>query len=313
MKRFLILTTIVSSLFLTACGSKEPTEEELARQAIYTENVESAPKLTDEQQAMIVESRGIVIEEEEGEDEEIIQVYNSFSPGDDVVFTLASMTKEELLELDPISHMEIFINGVIRDEYTVAAHTLYGEDKVNQFKKDFEKGLLVNLPDKTREGSDSKYESGTKFVDLIGINTDIRDHQVARHHTDVIISQLNRIFVQIIPDSNFGDRITVSGQVYPIMLENQLAQVNNAAYEFVGVNGNRQRNMMDEKDIATLNKYYIDTFPNALIEAQLSQESPYVSEIGGFEQQEDGTWEPAQMHIFAWNLISLVYGINNVY
>lgn len=307
MKKAMMATMLSTALLLAACGG--PSEEELARQEIYETNVSKVPEWTEEQKDMINESRGIVIGEEENEEEEVVQIRNSYSPGEGVVETLSSMTKEELLELDSTAHMEIFINGVIRDEYVVAANTLYGPERIQQYKEAFKKGLLEEHP-LAGDTDESQYPKGTTYVDLIGEFTEIKDHDVARHHVDTIVGQLNRIFVKIIPLSNFGNRVVVKGQVYPVELTNQLRQVNEAAFEFTGITPERNRHRMTDEEVKTLNEFYVSTFGNALIQAPISETRTVESEIGGFIIQEDGTWEPAQMEIFAWNLIRLIYGIN---
>lgn len=306
MRKILTITLLSSSLLFAACGG--PSEEELARQDVFETNVANAPAWTDEQKNMIIESRGVVIGEEENEEEEMVEIRNSYSPGENVVDTLAAMTREELLALDSTAHMEIFINGVIRDEYTVAAHTLYGADRIAQFKKKFSESLTITHPEAGIENSE--IPEGATYVDMIGLKTDINDSDVARHHVDVITSQLNRIFVKILPHSNFGDRVLVKGQVYPIELKQQLLEVNEAAFEFTGITPEKYRNRMTDTELKKLNEYYNSTFANALIEAPISESKIVESEIGGFEQKEDGTWEPAQMEIFAWNLIKLIYGID---
>lgn len=302
MKKLLLMTLLSSTLILSACGDEGPSEDEIARQTIYDTNVSNTPELTEEEQIMITESRGVVIGQETGEGEEVIEVRNSFSPGESAVNQLAALTREELLELDATTHMEIFINGVIRDEYTVAAHTLYGAEEVDEFKQAFREGLLT-------EASYNDSDDQIKYIDRIGLRTDLKDNDVANHHVDTIINQLNRIFVRVQQDSNFGSRITVKGQVYPIELREKLQEVNDAAFEFVGVNSNGVRSRLSEDEQEILNAYYVDTFADALLESPISEEGSFTSEIGGFERREDGTWAPAQMPLFSWNLIRLVYGI----
>lgn len=305
MRRLLTLTILSSSLLLVGCGG--PTDEELARQEIFETNVANAPEWTDEIESMIHESRGVVIAEEEGEDEkEIIEVRNSFSPGDEVVKGLSSYTREELLQLDSTSHMEIFINGVIRDEYSVAAHTLYGAEEVQAFKESFREALLKEYPP---QQNGAEIPDGTRYIDLIGLKTAIQDHDVARHHVDVIINQLNRIFVKIVPLSDFGDKVVVEGVVYPIELRQQLQEVEDATFEFTGIKPEKYRNRMTDDQIMTLNEYHIETFGNALLQSPISETRQVQSEIGGFTQREDGTWVPAKMELFSWNLVSLIYGI----
>ena len=303
-----MVTMLSTGLLLTACGDKGPSDEELARQEIFNHNVSSAPEWTEEQERMIAESRGVVIGEEYDDNEEIIQIKNSYSPGDDTVVTLSAMTKEELLELDAVAHMEIFINGVIRDEYMVAAHTLYGSERVSQYKEAFKTSLMSVHPD-AGEDEDSTYPAGTRYVDLLSLNTDLKDANVARHHIDTILKQVNRIFVKIIPISDFGNKFVVSGEVYPISLSGQLREVKEAAYGFTGVHARDYRSDNTEKELEVLNSYYIETFSNALVKAPISEAEPVRKNLGGFTLLEDGTWEPAQMDIFSSSLIRLLYGI----
>lgn len=301
MKYTTLMMALTGVVLLTGCD-KGPSDEEVMRQEVYETNVQNAPELSDEAQVMIQESRGVVIREETDENEQVREVRNSFSPGAETVEYLSSLTKEELLEMDAAVHLEIFINGVIRDEYTVAAHTLYGAERIQSYKEAFREGLLSNVP--VEEG-----EEPMTYVDRIGQNTEIRDTNVARHHVDVIINQLNRIFVQVNQQSDFGSRVTVSGQVYPVRLREKLSEVNDAAFEFIGVHGERYRSRMSEEELDALNSYYRDTFNEALLQSPISEEDFWSAEIGGFQKLEDGTWEPAQMPQFAWNLIRLVYGI----
>lgn len=296
---------VTTTLLLTACSSSELSEEELVRQQTYETNVSNSPEWTAEQKAFIEESRGIVIDEETNEEDEIVPILNSFSPGEDSVDTLASLTKEELLELDDISKMEIFINGVIRDEYIVAAHTLYGADKVQAFKNEFKDALLEEYDHYDFREEDEKI----KNIDVLGYYGRINDGNVVRNHADAVIAHLNRVYIKLIPKGNYGSNVSLEGQVYPIELNKQLDSLRSDAIEFTGIDAERNRHRLGEGEIERLNEYYIEMFNGALSASTLSIENENYGDIGGFSESEEGTWEPAQMSIFSRNIISLVYGV----
>lgn len=304
LKKILTLTLLSSVFLLAACGEEEVDEEAEYRAQVYQENVQNAPEINEDTEEMIIESRGQVIDEEEEEDEEgevqLIEVRNSFSPGEETREYLSSLTREELLELDEMSHISIFINGVIRDEYTVAAHTLYGSEAVESYKEEFRNALITETGE----------EDETTYVDRLSLRTQLDDGDVARHHVDTIIDQLNRVYINVVPGSDFGSRIVPRGQVYPILLNQQLQALNDAAFEFVGVEGVRNRNRLSEEEIQSLNQYYTDSFGEALVASEISLENANENELGGFIQNEEGVWEPAQMGLLGWNILRLVYNIN---
>lgn len=304
MKKLILLGVLSSTVLLTGCS--KPTEEELARQETYEENVKAAPEWTDEEEEMINESRGVVIDEEKNEDDEVVEVINSFSPGEDAVHNLASLTKEELLKLDDLSLMEIFINGVIRDEYKVAAYTLYG-DEMHDLKEEFKKSLLAEMP---KDKNDDEDAPPYTYADKVGLESAIQDDSVVRNHVDELTKQLNRVYVKIVPKSNFGSKVTLKGEVYPIELGKQLERIENDTFEYTGVNPSKNRSLMNEKDLKILHDYYDEIFVNAMTETEISVENSSEAEIGGFVKREDGTWVPAQMSIFALNVVKLVYGID---
>lgn len=300
MKRKIITLFALSSLMLTGCSSDKPTEEEVYRQEVMETNMANVPEWTDSQKGMIVESRGEVVINEIGEGEDVKKEYNSFSPGAEMVDYLASLTKEELLELDDVAKLEILINGVIRDEYTVAAHTLYGKEEVAEIKKGFRDGLL-DMIEATDEGEDD-----FTYVDVITMRSMVKDRNVARHHVDEIIENLNRVYIKLIPSSNFGTKVSLRGEVFPIVLLNQLERLYEDAYQFTGITAS-QSNTKEEKDI--LNEYYNDSFVEALVESNISREDTFNYSVGGFTKRDDGTWIPAQYNIFARNIVRLAYGI----
>lgn len=289
---------------MTGCSSK-PTEQEIAQQETYEANVSNAPEWTSQQKTFIEESRGVVIDEETNEEDEVVPILNSFSPGEEAVYKLASLTQEELLALDDLAKMEIFINGVIRDEYTVAAHTLYGESKVESFKKEFKDALMSDYDSRSWDEDRKKI----KNIDVLGYYSIIGDGDVMRHHIDDIIAHLNRVYIKLIPKSDFSDRVSLRGQVYPVGLNRQLEALQDDAYEFTGVDATQNSNFLDDDDYKILNEYYREMLPGALRASNLSEEEEFVSDIGGFVKSEEGTWEPAIMEIFARNMVNLVFGV----
>lgn len=300
MKTKVLALLAVSGMLLMGCSSDKPTEEEIIKQEIKETNEANAPEWTQSQKKMIEESRGEVVVNEIGEGEDKILEYNSHSPGSGAVDYLSSLTRDELLKLDDVAKLEILINGVIRDEYTVAAHTMYGKDEVESIKKQFKDGLLDVIQPED-EGADEY-----TYVDVITMRSAINDRDVARHHVDEIIDNLNRVYIKLIPKSNFGTKVSLNGEVYPIVLLNQLELLSIDAYQFTGIDAS-DRLSEDERKI--LNEYYNDSFVEALVESNISSEDTWSYSVGGFTKREDDTWIPAQYNIFARNIVRLVYGI----
>lgn len=300
MKKRILPIIIISAFIFSGCSSNKPTDEELARQEIMETNIAQSPEWSEGQKKMIEESRGLVVVNEVGEGDEKVVEYNSFSPGPEAVDYLSSLTKEELLELDDVSKLEILINGIIRDEYTVAAHTMYGKSEVERIKKEFKDGLL-DMIDPQDEG-----EEEFAYVDIITMRSKMNDRNVARHHVDAIIENLNRVYIRLIPKSNFGSKVSLMGEVYPVVLTDQLNRLEDEGYQFTGIE--ITKNTSDEER-EQLNEYYNSLFQEALEEANISEEETWTFNVGGFEKREDGTWIPSQANIFSQNIVRLVYGI----
>lgn len=295
---------MVSAMTLmTACGGEEKTPEQLEREAILTENLERAPKIDKEVKALITESYGTPVElteediaEYEAAGEELPVPENSLSPGEDMAMSLASYSKEELMKQKPAVQINIFVNGVIRDEYSAAATTLYGAENVQNFKKQFKKALLANTGE----------EEETTYVDRLGTDTAIQDGEVAKHYVDDVIKYMNRTYVDVTIGKDFGDRVTVDGSTFGIQLDAKMDEIDDATNKFLNVPDYDKRYGLSEEQLKQLNDYHKETFPGSLATAMIS-DADATNEIGGFEINEEGLWVPSNMESFAYEFMYLVY------
>lgn len=295
-----LLTVLFSSaLILTACGDKEP--EKTPAQIQFEQNVASSPSRSEEIMALITQSRGTPVVDTLGnpvvdkEGNPTGQMEGTLSKGMEREVTLSAMTKEQLLELEITDHIDIYLNGVLRDEFHVAANVLYGEDVVNAQKQAFKEALL----------SPSGDERGGSIADLIALKSTMRDPNVAKQHVDTVIQHLNRFYIQPTIAEDFGKRIVITGETYPIQLINGLNSIAGNATEFVELESDSDYKRT-ENDMKNLNKYYGESFVSALESAEIFT-SPYKETLGGFEQKEDGLWYPSDMNRLAQTLITLAY------
>lgn len=293
---------LLSSVFiLSACGEEKVDPALAERQSIYDQNVAAAPVVSEEVQALIDQSYGRLPTPEEVDpnlpEGETPKPIGTLNPGENMVATLSAYTREELLATSPAIQINIYLNGIIRDEYRVAAQTLYGAENVAKHKEAFKQGLLSDLPDSLE---------GHKVVDVMGTKTKLEDGEVARHHVDEVIRQLNRVYLSVEVNDNFGDKVTVNASTYGINFQTQAANVRKQAHNFITVPETFYAYKLEEQQRTELNGYYRDTFADALVNADL-QEAPKTVTLAGFEKNEEGNWVPSQMERLAQYLVEAVY------
>lgn len=295
-----LLTALLgSTLVLTACGEKEPEKSPVQIQ--FENNVADAPSRSEETMALITQSRGTPVVDTLGnpvvdsEGNPTGQMEGTLSKGIEREVALSAMTKEQLLELEVVDHIDIYLNGVLRDEFHVAANILYGEDVVVAQKQAFKEALQSPTED----------EQGGNIVDLVALKSSMRDPNVAKHHVDAVIQHFNRFYIQPTVAEDFGKRIVITGETYPIQLINGLNSIAGNAPEFVKLESESEYKRT-ENDMKNLNKYYTESFLSALESAKIFT-SPYKETLGGFEQREDGLWYPSDMKRLAQTLVTLAY------
>ena len=291
------------TLLLSACG----TEKEVAptaQEQQYAANVKNTPKISTDVSALIKESIGEPTEEqwaqakataaETGEEVKYPQPLGTFNPGEAYASYYGSMTQKELLAQDKLVQINIFINGVVRDEYAVAANTLYGPETVKTFKAQLREAMLVQTG-----------ETGeTTYVDRIGTNSPLNNGEVVNAYVDDVITYFNKSYIQTELNSNFGDKLTVTGKAYGLDMYLKMNELYNQSSNFVVI---KSVYTPTEEEKAALTQFYKDSFLSML--EQVDYEAvPRTGDLGGFEKTESGTWIPVSMEKLAAALLLLVYG-----
>lgn len=288
-----------STLLLVGCGEKEPEKSPVQIQ--LEQNVANAPSRSEKVTELITLSRGTPVVDTLGNPvvdengEPTGQMEGTLSKGMDREVQLSAMTKEQLMDLEVSDHIDIYLNGVLRDEFHVAANILYGEDVVAAQKKAFKEAML----------SPSEDERGGKIIDQIALKSAMRDPNVANQHVDTIIEHLNRFYFEPAIKEDFGERIVVTGKTYPVQLMAGLNSIAGNASEFVKLESSSDY-QRTENDLKNLNKYYTESFVSALESAEIFS-YPYDETLGGFERKEDGLWYPSDMKRLAETLLTLAY------
>lgn len=287
-------------LTLSGCGKKEvePTPEEIQ----YEQNVSFAPEQSTEVKQLIEESRGTLLLDDEGNpllDEEgnpTGEVGGSLSPGFEKEVQYSTLTQEQLMKLDKEEQIDIFVNGVLRDEYAVAANVLYGKDEVKQLKAEI---LEAFLSPATKE-----VEKDGMVADLLSKKSMMNDADVGRHFAEEMIQQLNRVYIETSLSKDFTEKVIVQGSVYPLEAKAEMNALAKYAHEFVEFESAEAYRTDEQK--AALNKYYRDSYLDALKGAKTNS-SAQTLELSGFEKDANGTWVPSDMNRFTLSLIELVF------
>lgn len=293
------MSAMVLLTMATGCAKEapEPTQQEIQ----LSQNMKDLPKLPKETLKLIDESRGELEVDENGEIPEEATIVGSYSPGKEMVTALSSMSKEQLMEQEKLVQINIFINGIIRDEFQVAANTLYGKEKVAQYKKEFKDMLLSK--EKNAEFEDAPEN---RIIDRIGLQSAMNDTDVAHHYVDDIIQQMNRTYIQTGIENDFKEKVTITGSTYGVNLMSDLQLMVDSSTEFVKLIGNYEAEYTD-KDIATLNKYYNELFLDNLLKSTIDIENANSGVLGGFVKDEEGLWIPSDMSRLTGNILNLVY------
>lgn len=290
-KTGLLCVMVLGSLMLSAC--KEEEAEPNPYEVQYQENLANAPERSEEVLAMIEMARGEKEVDSQGQETGVTLL--SLSPGIEREVELSVLNKEQLKELDKTEQIDIFLNGILRDEYHVAAHTLYGKDEVAKYKSALKEALL-------QEQEDPDYG---RIVDNIVTDSPMEDPDVARHFVDDVITHLNKAYIQPVVIEDFEDKVVIVGHTYPMLMKAILSSVTTNAPEFVELESTNEFQRTD-KDREKLNAYYKDSFVNALRSADRSNAEANET-IGGFTKNADGLWVPSDMTRLSSALIRLVY------
>lgn len=283
----------------TGCAKEapEPTQQEIQLE----QNVKNAPKPSKETLKLIDESRGKLEVDENGEVSEEGVIVGSYSPGKKMVTTLSSLSKKQLMSQEKLVQINIFVNGIIRDEYQVAANTLYGKEKVTKYKKEFKEMLL------SKERDDEFVDAPeTRIVDRIGLKSAMNDADVAHYYVNDIIQQMNRTYIQTGIENDFKEKVTITGSTFGVNLMNDLQLMVDSSAEFVKLTGAYEAEYTDE-DISILNKYYNELFLDNLVKSSIDTENANSGVLGGFEKDEEGLWVPSDMGRLAGNILNLIY------
>lgn len=287
---------LATSLLLVACGG-EPDKNEFELQ--LEENIAAVPERDPVAYQLVDDSRGELLLDEFGEpkvDSEgnpTNQRVGTLSKGIDRELQLSILTAEQLKELPTIDQVDIYLNGILRDEFYVAANLLYGEDGVKEQKEAFKKALMSPL--KSEEG---------RIVDRIAIRSSMKNPNVAHHFVDDIILHLNRVYIEPAIIEDFGNRIVVSGETMPLSLLSGLSSIHSNAHEFVSLESKEYQRT--EEDLKKLTDYYVESFVSALEDSK-HLPNQYKETLGGFKEADNGLWYPADMERLASTVIELAY------
>lgn len=287
-------TLLSSSLILVGCGGEpEPNEFEIQLE----KNIAAVPARSKEAAQMVEASRGEQVLDEEGNP--VGEAEGSLNPGMNREIELSILTTEQLKELSPLEQVDIYLNGVLRDEYYVAANLLYGEEFVKLEKERFKTALMTPLETEYEE------EVAGRVVDRIVLNSGMNDPDVAHHYVDDVITHLNRTYIRANIKEDFQTRMVIDGATYPLRVRSNLNSIKNNETEFVTLETDSDFDRT-EKDLKVLNDYYKDSFLSALDTAEYST-SESSQTLGGFEQNEDGVWVASDMLRLADALLALTY------
>lgn len=290
-KPTLLTLVLFSTLVLSGCKEEEP--EPNPYQVQYEANVKLTPDRSSEVLEMIQESRGTMEMDANGNETGVI--LGSLSIGADREVEWSVLSKEGLTELDKINQIDIYLNGILRDEYTVPAHVLFGKEKVAEHKAAFKDALLTLEEDETKG----------RIVDSIVMDSTMRDPDVAHHFVDDVITHLNRVYVRPAIQEDFENRVVIRGDTFPLLLKNTLNSVEANALEFVSLKSTNRHNRSDD-DAEKLNAHYRDSFVTALEKSALKNSASNET-LGGFEQDSDGHWVPSDIHRLSKALLRLAY------
>lgn len=290
-KRSLLSVVLISAALLGGCGEDEPEINPL--QVQYEENVAKAPDRSEPVMEMITESRGQPELDPNGNETGVI--IGSYSKGADREIELSVMSRDQLKELDKLSQIDIYLNGILRDEFHVAAHVLYGSEQVEKQQNAFKEALLT-----PEEG-----EGRGRIVDNIVMETMMEDPDVAHHFVDDVITHLNRLYINPVIAEDFEDKVVISGDTYPLTIIETFNALEHNAPEFIELDS-LSRYDRTESDINKLNAHYKESFVTAL-EKSVTKNSGSSDILGGFIENEEGLWVPSDMNRLAKSLIYLAY------
>lgn len=298
---------LLCSMLLTGCKKEPegPSKEEIQ----YEKNIKNAPKLSEEVASTIERSYGTALTKEQEEEikattptgvEPHLAPENTLNPGKEVAIALGSMTREELLNLDREAQLTIFVNGIIRDEYSIAAHTLYGPEKIKEYKAAFKKSLM-------REIETDTYEKTTEIeVDTLLKNLGLSKNKVFSRNIDIIIASLNAVYVLPKIESDFKDMVTVKGHAKGLQLGESLRSMKEEAINFVSFSEGESYEQTDEQ-IKALNVVYDAAIEEVIKNTKLSTYEKSAP-LGGFIKEGD-VWIPAEWDKFSSGYVKFAFEI----
>lgn len=286
-----LLTLLVgSSLFLASCGEKEPepTPQEIQFQA----NIASLPERDETVTALIQGAIGEAVLDKEGNETGVYE--DTLSGGFNRQVALSALSQEQLMEKDKMEQIEIYLNGVLREELYVPANILYGTETVQAQKEAFKASLMKPLS-----------EGEGHIVDALALDSMMKNPDVAHHHVDAVITHLNRVYVKPVIKEDLKSRVVIDGKAYGLELKDTLNSIEKNASEFVELESTSDYRRTDE-DKRKLTEYFQESFPDAL-EIATYKANPSTETLGGFEQNDQGLWLPSDMDRLAYALLHLSY------
>ena len=300
----------VTALMTTGCEKKEtgPSPQEIQ----YEKNVAITPEITKKTGELIEKSYGTPLTEEEidqiksetpdGEEPDL-HPNDSVSPGKEMAVSLSILPKKELQKLDKETKLSIFINGIIRDEYRVAANVLYGPDKVKAYKDQFKKALLkeVVVDEYTKEKS-TVIDS---HLEIVGV----KSKSFFSKNIDLLINHLNSVYVKPVIQTDLETKLTVDGLTKKLKFSDAVSGLNQDAENFVSFDLSNSFGDLNKENQEEMDGFYKSSFDITLKNAPLDASSESTGVLGGFTQGEDGNWEPVDFDKFGINYVVLAFGL----
>ena len=215
------------------------------------------------------------------------------SQGKEEFLKTVSLSRQQLLKMSPSDQISILVNGAIRDEYKVAAQTLYGKDLVEDMKRGFEAKLLLS----TGQNKETNYANR-----LTGLS-ELKDFNVVdKGIIDDLLPRIDRYYVSVSITTNLTEKVIAQGKVTGLATNEMFTNLQNSAKEFLKITDVDSEIASDKKNQVT--KFYHDNIIVAIEAAPENEE--FQATLGGF-YQDQGVWLPNDMEQFSWYLYNLFF------
>lgn len=310
-KNKLIIGLLVGVALFGVTGCKKEKKGATPQEIQYAKNIKNVPKISKQTQKYIDKSYGTPLTKEEkanikantaeGQKADYSPL-NSKSPGKNVPVQFATLSKKQLMKLSTEVQLTIFINGVIRDEYRVAANTLYGPEKVLAMKAKFKEALMKEAP---KEEYNVQYST---MVDKLLGKLPLSSNKLFSSKIDEFISSLNMVYIQPTIGTDLGKKATINGNSKILKFVDTMAKMHADAENFVPFDLRTQYTALSDEEKQQIEEFYEQTYSVAVTDGKLAT-SDTTKVLGGFAVTEEGVWEPVDWNKFAFNYITVAFGI----